>query len=158
MGDLYYRDPALFESQRMVTSLVHRISVTLRSPRSVLGVCASPSGLVMGPVYFVHHTKRGGENTWEKFIPDPGSVREVHTSAEWVLVVEKHAVYQTLQTSHFLEQGLVYGITAPGALVTGKGYPDLATRWMLRELAQKMPSPHILFLLDADPHGVDIFR
>jgi len=54
----------------------------------------------------------------------------------WVLIVEKEAVFQTLcqlrltRLEHILGRGL---------LITGKGYPDVATRHLVKSLADALP-------------------
>lgn len=154
-SDMFYRDPTLFGSQRTVDSMVARACLTLGLPRSALGVCATPNGLVYGCVQFAP-----GEPCAlvERLIPDASQITHVRSRAAWVLVVEKHAVYQTLRSLDFLTLGPTYGVAAPGALVTGKGYPDQATRALLARWAQTQRAPHLFFLLDGDPHGVDILR
>ena len=43
-------------------------------------------------------------------------------------------------------------------ILTGKGYPDLATRKLLRRLAYKeMTESYYFALVDGDPHGFEIF-
>ncbi|WFD38993.1 endodeoxyribonuclease [Malassezia japonica] len=149
--EIYYRDPSLFGSQRTVDSMIARACMTLNLSRAALSVCATPRSVVWGPIGF------GGQaQLAEQTIPDPAHVSSLVSSAEWIVIVEKHAVYQTLRTIDFL--GQVGGHLPPGAVVTGKGYPDHATRWMLGELARHASSTHLLFLVDSDPHGVDIFR
>lgn len=131
--------------------MITRACMTLNLSRAALGVCATPRGVVWGPIGF------GGDvHLAEQTIPDPAHVSSLVSSAVWIMVVEKHAMYQTLRAIDFL--GQVRGHLPPGAVVTGKGYPDHATRWMLGELARHTSATHLLFLVDSDPHGVDIFR
>jgi DNA topoisomerase VI subunit A len=68
-----------------------------------------------------------------------------------VIVVEKEATFNAiLQDASALQSRI-----GPFILVTGKGYPCLATRellWMLEQLFR----PRILGLFDYDPHGLAI--
>lgn len=177
--DIFYRDVGLFLTQRIVDSMVCRIELTLGLPRSALGVSATPKGMVTGPVCFrmaLGYTgKRSGTSqapsvggTTEQVIPDLSAYTRATTSASWVLIVEKDAVYETLRACDFLSQGRQFGVRSPGVLLTGKGYPDVSTRWLVRELA--LEPVHLFFLMDAgrcghvrvaltpDPHGIDILR
>ena len=50
-----------------------------------------------------------------------------------------------------------YPATANCLLLTGKGYPDVATRRMLSRLSEELRLPAYA-LMDGDPHGADIAR
>ncbi|KAG8990999.1 endodeoxyribonuclease [Tulasnella sp. 427] len=72
----------------------------------------------------------------------------------FVLVVEKEAVFQTLCRIGFPRHELLIG---SGIIVTGKGYPDVATRELVNTFSNELPdSIPILALVDADPHGIEI--
>jgi len=48
-------------------------------------------------------------------------------------------------------------LPGPGIVITGKGYPDVATRQLVKTLADNLPSHiPILALVDADAYGLDI--
>lgn len=162
---MYYRDTALFATQRIVDDMVERIALTLQVPRAELGVSATPKGLVAGPVFF--GKSQGRESTQHatsQLIPDPAQGQSVSACVDWVLIVEKDAIFEMLMSHSFLKQSLAYHISGTGCLVTGKGYPDVATRWLLSEIAKQCPryisTNRALFyvLVDADPHGIDILR
>lgn len=150
--DMYYRDPPLFRTQHAVDTMVTRACLTLALPREALGVCATPRSLVYGPVSL----DGSRPETREQLIPDPGPL-PVQCEAAWVLVVEKHAIYQTMRSTAFLDLASTYHFP-PGALVTGKGYPDYATRTLLSLLLREKKRLRVFFLVDADAHGVDIVR
>lgn len=164
LSDIFYRDPGLFLSQRRVDSMIVRVCMTFLCTRASLNITAAPRSVVAGPVCF-HTTKNEhgmrmsrGASSAEQLIPDPSMVHGVACRANWVLVVEKHAVFQTLCSQRFLDHVHQYGIAQPGIVMTGKGYPDHAARWLLGELVRTQQCGHIYFLVDADPHGVDIIR
>ncbi|KAH8083802.1 Spo11/DNA topoisomerase VI subunit A [Cristinia sonorae] len=49
------------------------------------------------------------------------------------------------------------GHCGQGIIITGKGYPDVATRQLVCTLADNLPaSVSIMALVDADPYGIDI--
>lgn len=113
----------LFQNQRTVDVIVDRLCLTLGCSRASLHVCASPRSVVLGPLQFVLRsrsieTRASQRSTGEQLIPDPAYVQTVRTSAAWVVVVEKHAVYQTLCASDFLAQAKRYGVTGLGLLMT----------------------------------------
>ena len=70
-----------------------------------------------------------------------------------VLVVEKEATF------HWLQQETPYlrSILGDFILVTGKGYPCLATRQLLFALEIKYPNINIFGIFDYDPYGIDIY-
>ena len=70
--------------------------------------------------------------------------------ADFVLVVEKDAVFQRL-----LEE-MIFSVPefSRVVLVTGKGVPDLSTRQLVSYLSHELP---ILILTDCDPYGLEIF-
>lgn len=146
--DLFYRHPTLFRTQRVVDGLVDDLAATFCVPRAALGVVASAKGLLHGDVVI------GGRH----FLADgggvlvPGELGDVVLGSQlaWVLVVEKEAVFRALACAHGKR----------GVVVTGKGYPDVATREVVRLLAAARRSDgarlRMFVLVDLDPHGVDI--
>lgn len=76
------------------------------------------------------------------------NVTAIRTKAEFVLIIEKDAVFQKL-----LEENCPRILNC--ILVTGKGYPDVATRMLVKTLSEKINLP-VYIVVDADPFGVDI--
>lgn len=76
------------------------------------------------------------------------NVTSIRVKANFVLVIEKDAVFQKL-----LEENCSRALKC--ILVTGKGYPDVATRMLVKMLSEKMNLP-VYIVVDADPFGVDI--
>ncbi|KAL0119769.1 hypothetical protein PUN28_007896 [Cardiocondyla obscurior] len=76
------------------------------------------------------------------------NVASIRAKADLVLVIEKDAVFQKL-----LEENCSHTLRC--ILVTGKGYPDVATRMLVKMLSEKMDLP-VYIVVDADPFGVDI--
>lgn len=77
------------------------------------------------------------------------------SSVCWILVIEKEATFRSV-ASNFWDR-----ISTEGVIITGKGYPDLATRALLRFLSTASPrngfaSPPVYGLADFDPDGVAI--
>lgn len=76
------------------------------------------------------------------------NVTSLTTSATFVLVVEKDTVFDIL-----LRENCPRSLNC--ILITGKGYPDMATRMLVTTLADKAQLP-VYVLVDSDPHGVEI--
>ncbi|SHO78220.1 Similar to S.cerevisiae protein SPO11 (Meiosis-specific protein that initiates meiotic recombination) [Malassezia sympodialis ATCC 42132] len=155
--DIFYRDPILFGTQAKADSMLARLALTLQCSRSSLNICASPRSIALGPLDFIGRNSISRCLHKEQLIPDALDPAHIRTSASWALVVEKHAIFQTLQSCNFLHHAATYGITGAGLLITGKGYPDYAVRSFLWLLGTSF-NLKIFILMDADPHGLDIAR
>ncbi|BGP16475.1 hypothetical protein JCM10213_007919 [Rhodosporidiobolus nylandii] len=152
--DLYYRDVALFLKQHAVDTLVEDIAATLQVRRSDLNVVAAAKGLFAGALTIVTSDGKELAGDGQGALVPPGQAIEelVPDDVSWVLVVEKEAVFQTLCTSPLLGDANI----GNGILLAGKGYPDLATRELVKRLSDELPSVPLLALVDADPHGLEI--
>ncbi|WKY04796.1 hypothetical protein Q1695_005647 [Nippostrongylus brasiliensis] len=73
----------------------------------------------------------------------------VVSDAQFILVVEKDAIFQKM-----LDEGY-FTVLPASVIVTGKGYPDICTRLVLRWLVGRLAVP-IYGLFDSDPHGIEI--
>jgi len=76
------------------------------------------------------------------------NITSIRVKAEFVLIIEKDAIFQKL-----LEENCSRVLRC--ILVTGKGYPDVATRMLVKMLSEKMNLP-VYIIVDADPFGIDI--
>lgn len=79
------------------------------------------------------------------------------TKVRWIVVMEKEATFRSTASSSFWET-----ILREGVIITGKGYPDIATRALLHFLSTPSPwngfaSPPVYGLVDLDPDGLAIF-
>ncbi|KAI9807247.1 MAG: hypothetical protein M1825_005965 [Sarcosagium campestre] len=90
-------------------------------------------------------------------VPSQKEVGNIDASdVDWVLVIEKEATFRSLT----LRKAWDSPTLGKGVLVTGKGYPDIATRAFLRLLSSTQgvtgypPTMHAL--VDYDPHGISI--
>ena len=111
----------------------------------MLNVTAVAKGLVAGVVSFcrrdgaVINAANDREGILVPSLRDVLSVDII--KVKWVLVIEKEATH--------------------GVIMTGKGYPDIATRALLRFLSTPSPlngfaSPPVYGLVDCDPDGLAI--
>lgn len=148
--ELYYRDVELFGNQESVNKAVNDLCAMLNVQEFELGVTSSSKGLVAGDLTII----TGDENincAKPRAVPqNPSSIESFETSAEFVLVVEKDTVFQRLVTDEIFSE-----ISEKVILVTGKGYPDVNTRMLLKKLSTETELP-IYIVVDADPHGIEI--
>ncbi|KAH7108078.1 Spo11/DNA topoisomerase VI subunit A [Auriculariales sp. MPI-PUGE-AT-0066] len=175
--DIYYQDVKLFQSQALVNSLVDDLAATCGVARRDLNISASRKGLICGSGISIH-TKSGATifvfDDESVLIPSMESVVSIAVSPElsWILVIEKDvrvyrlsfiyalyltpskAIFETLCRARLTTHSALPG---RGLVITGKGYPDIATRQLVAWLSNETNIP-LLALMDGDVHGIDIFR
>ncbi|KAH7342004.1 Spo11/DNA topoisomerase VI subunit A [Rhizoctonia solani] len=157
--DIFYNDVKLFGKQATVDTLVDDLAITLGLKRGDLGIKAALKGLFCGSALTLTTTKGEvikGLDFEETLIPMGEDIVNVNVDEDlgWVLIVEKEAIFQTLCTLGFTS---VHTSIGKGIIITGKGYPDLATRQLVSVFSNDLPERiPILCLVDADPHGMDI--
>nr|POE88761.1 meiotic recombination protein spo11-2 [Quercus suber] len=158
--ELFYKllcdSPAYFTSQLQVNRTIQDVVALLRCSRFSLGIMASSRGLVAGRLLLQEpneevvdcsacgssgHAISGDLNLLEKLI--------LKTDARYIIVVEKHAIFQRLAEDRIFNQ-------IPSILITAKGYPDIATRFLLHRLSRAFPDLPILALVDWNPAGLAI--
>ncbi|KAM6977615.1 meiotic recombination protein SPO11 [Aplochiton taeniatus] len=151
--DIYYNDTQLFGSQRAVDFIVDDISCMLKVPRRTLHVLATSKGLISGDLrYLEQDGTRVDCHSSSTAIPvssNVGGIRNIVSSAKFVLIVEKDATFQRLLDDGFCTK------LSPCILITGKGIPDVNSRLMVRKLWDTLHIP-IFALVDADPYGIEI--
>ncbi|XP_006614168.2 meiotic recombination protein W68 [Apis dorsata] len=153
---LYYdlkneRTSNLVPEQRCLDQAVHHVANLLNCAPWELNLLPTSKGLVAGELTLtladnriIDCTVAGGA-----LIPHLASnVISVRSKAKLVLIVEKDAVFQKL-----LEDDCTSSLNC--ILVTGKGYPDVATRMLVKLLSEKLELP-VYIIVDADPFGIDI--
>ncbi|KAJ3045360.1 endodeoxyribonuclease [Rhizophlyctis rosea] len=183
--DIYYRDVTKFKSQKMVDEIVEDLACTFAVPRHCLSVVAASKGLVSGALKI--HMKDGSFIDCDQagdqglLIPPSEQIADLMTNAKFVLVVEKEATFRTLLSIGCASQ------LGPCIIITGKGYPDVSTRKLVRRLSEhqsvamrttgvsptdvanigeatveghgieEKEYPPVFALVDCDPHGLEIF-
>ncbi|UCE13928.1 MAG: hypothetical protein JSV04_01825 [Candidatus Heimdallarchaeota archaeon] len=150
---LFYRDVNLFENQRVSDGLIEDLGALLRVSRNSMNVIASAKGKVIGRMSFTE----GGDKIdctqglgGHAITPMLDQVENLESDAEFVLVIEKDAVFQDLAEDKFFNY-------LPCVLITASGQPDMATRMFIKRVHEELEIP-ILGFLDADPYGLDILR
>eukprot|EP01134_Creolimax_fragrantissima_P003200 CFRG3200T1 len=150
--DLFYTDVKLFTKQTESDSVIEDVATMIGCTRNSLNVVASEKGVVVGRMKFrddgdlIDCTKMG---VGGKVIPGLiDRVSDIQGDAEFVLLVEKDAVFMRLSEDRFYND-------YPCIIITAKGQPDIATRLFLKRVRQTLKIP-ILGLMDSDPHGLKI--
>lgn len=158
--DMYYRDPALFGRQTVVDRYVDDIAFTFDVPRSMLNVSAVAKGLILGAVSFCRRAGSIVNAAGDRdgmLVPALRDILSVDMKAvTWLLVIEKEASFRSVAASSFWEQA-----GSEGVIITGKGYPDIATRALLHFMSTPSPqngfaAPSVFGLADLDPDGLAI--
>lgn len=159
-SDIYYRDPALFGSQSHVNQYVDDIAFTFGVPRSSLNVNAVAKGLVAGAITLNRRDGSSMDVSQDQegtLIAPANDVLSINLDrVQWIIVIEKEASFRTITTGPLWPL-----ISTQGAVITGKGYPDIATRALLHHLTNpssrnNFAAPPIYGLSDFDPDGLAI--
>ncbi|TPX44741.1 hypothetical protein SeLEV6574_g04304 [Synchytrium endobioticum] len=166
--DIYYQDPQFFATQRNVDSAIEDIACTIQVPRYCLNIVAGAKGLFAGPIRIISSNgnvvadgTRGGDQG--QIVPSEDKISRIvlAPTVSSILVIEKEGSFRTL-----LQAGCGR-LASPSAnqqqrmfenlvVITGKGYPDVAARVLLKRISTSHPHVRILGLMDCDPHGLDI--
>ncbi|KAL0022978.1 hypothetical protein WJX79_000837 [Trebouxia sp. C0005] len=155
--DLYYRllHPPIFSTTRDVHEAIQDTVSLLRVPRSCLNICCSSRGAVSGLLHVQEHQNEPWIDCCASGCKTlPGDCNAIfnycfQTTAQYILVVEKDAIFQRLVEDGFCN-------LAPSIMLTAKGMPDLSTRVFLRQLHEAFPQLPVLGLVDWNPSGVAI--
>ncbi|XP_057968460.1 meiotic recombination protein SPO11-2 isoform X2 [Malania oleifera] len=158
--ELFYKllcgSPEYFTSQLQVNRTIQDVVALLRCSRYSLGIIASSRGAVAGRLWLQEpnqevvdcstcgssgHAISGDLNLLEKMA--------MRTDARYIIVVEKHAIF------HRLAEDCIFN-TIPSILITARGYPDIATRFLLHRMSRAFPDLPILALVDWNPAGLAI--
>ncbi|KAL8543576.1 hypothetical protein ACS0TY_004224 [Phlomoides rotata] len=158
--ELFYKllcdSPQFFTSQSQVNRSIQDLVALLRCSRYSLGIMAASRGAVAGRLLLQEPNQdvvdcsacgssgyaiSGDLDLLEKLV--------MKSDARYIIVVEKHAIFQRLA-----EDGLFNLI--PCILITAKGYPDIGTRFLLHRMSREFPELPILGLVDWNPAGLAI--
>lgn len=159
--DLYYytlhtiedTDVETFNSQDESNNVFQDIEVLTGLLREQMGIVAESRGAMVGEAVL---ESRGNKIDCSKFgigaFNIPSLCDQIHildVDAEYVLVVEKDAIFQRLNDYEYWRKNKC-------VLITGKGQADRATRRMVRRLNEDWELP-VYVLTDADPYGWYIY-
>ncbi len=163
--DLYYMlkrtipgtDENTFEEQEESDPIIEDIEAAMNTLRENLHLHAEQKGTLAGPLVLqepkfgteTECTKMGASGYGIPSICEPDTVKLKSSSADFVLVVEKDAIWQRLNEDHFWR-------THNCIVITGKGQPDRGTRRMINRLHNELKLP-VYVLTDADVWGYYIY-
>ena len=149
-----------FDEQGETDTLIEDIEVAIDVLREDLNVIATPTGVITGNMIVTSIDKDG-----EEFRKDltqqgtegasvPANVRPdtyllENNGAEFILVIEKFAVFNLLSQDKFWKSNNCI-------LLTGKGQPSRAERRLLRRMVNEFEIPAYVFT-DMDPWGYYIY-
>jgi meiotic recombination protein SPO11 len=159
--EVYYLHAEYFCNQQEANAAVTAACSRLGLARHELGILAAPRGWIMGPidiscaVGITPHDDAAPrpfsdfEHLGPRSVPPAAVFQDlqiVNHGCEFILVVEKECIFRRLVEDGFWRGRL--GGPGPCALVTGCGFPDLATRALLWQLHRALPSLPIFGLSD----------
>ncbi|OYT41072.1 MAG: DNA topoisomerase VI [Desulfurococcales archaeon ex4484_58] len=155
-----YRDPRgklyrenTWDEQRESDSVIRDLEVFLGVLREEMLILSKEKGKVVGNLVI-----KSGDDTIDlskmghgaySIEPTPDLIEFKDVDAEYVLVVEKDAVFQQLHRYGFWKK-------YKAILITSAGQPDRATRRFVRRLNEELKLP-VYILADSDPYGYYIY-
>ncbi|CAI5448365.1 unnamed protein product [Caenorhabditis angaria] len=149
--ELFYERKDVYRNQGVADRCLQRLCTLLEETRANLNILSCSKGILRGPVSFL--TQSIGiidGKTQNILLSEELSDCSIINDARFILVIEKESSFQKLLDERF------FFFMPDCLLVTGKGYPDICTRLVLKTLVDKLNIP-IFGLFDGDPHGIEIF-
>lgn len=146
-----------FDIQGESDPIIEDVETMVDALREQLSLIAVPKGVISGPLVVEDH-KSGDTLDFTKMGSGGGTVPPIveqeyfdfrEVNADFVLVVEKFAVWNLLNQSKYWK-------SANCILLTGKGQPARAERRLLNRLANEAKLPVYVFA-DLDPWGYYIY-
>jgi len=142
-----------FDDQSESDEVIEDIEVMTGFLREEMGVMFDAKGRAAGSITIrskgqTIRLDQMGVGAWA-IPPNVDDVEIASVDADFVLVVEKGAVFERLNNEEFWRKMRC-------VLITGKGQPDRGTRRFVRRLAEEFGLP-VYVLTDADPYGVYIY-
>eukprot|EP00252_Welwitschia_mirabilis_P016568 TRINITY_DN3655_c0_g1_i4.p1 TRINITY_DN3655_c0_g1~~TRINITY_DN3655_c0_g1_i4.p1 ORF type:complete len:269 (-),score=31.93 TRINITY_DN3655_c0_g1_i4:70-876(-) len=150
--EIFYKllcdSPKYFSCQAHVNCAIQDVVALIQCSRNSLGIMASSRGEVVGRL-LIHepngntvncsllgptgHIINGNLNVVKKWV--------FETDSRYIILVEKDAIFQRLAEDRIFNY-------IPSILISGKGYPDLASRFLLHHLNRSFPALRIFALVD----------
>jgi len=175
--DVYYALKHLFKRQNECNTTILELGLVLGLRRHELNIIPISKGLVTGLFRFRFNSDTSSNGTddvsgsghcqsdWFNCasLADSGGsisittewtttnvediVVQVHDSVRFIVVIEKEGVFQRLLEDRFIS-------LIPCIMVTGSGFPDIATRALVAKISAKVPSLQVLGVCDYNPYGL----
>ncbi len=172
--EVFYVFVTHFRNQRECDSVILDVAKVLGVSRRSLGLFASPKGWFCGCVEITRRgtlpsgknvsgtidgtalfsiqglpiTKEWTERDDNGCTDDGVEIKVFSKGAKVILVIEKEGVYNRLSEERIFDR-------YPCILVTGKGFPDLATRALVSTLHRELRLP-VAGICDCNPFGISV--
>ncbi len=142
-----------WEEQKESDSVIRDIEVLIDMLREEMLILSKEKGKVVGDMRIksgddIIDLSKMGHGAYS-IEPTPDFIEFKDVNAEFVLVIEKDAVFQQLHRAGFWKK-------YKALLITSAGQPDRATRRFVRRLNEELGLP-VYILTDADPYGWYIY-
>ena len=146
-----------FDDQDESDSIIEDVEVIIDALREELGLIAVPKGVIAGPLTvedtptgdIIDYTKMGAAGGAIPASVEPENFRFKKCTADYILVVEKYAVWNLLNQQRYWEKNNCI-------LMTGKGQPARAERRLLARFERELKIPIYIFA-DLDVYGYYIY-
>ena len=157
---IIYREPGgrkheenTWDEQRESDAVIRDIEVLTGLLREEMLILSKEKGKVVGNMRIrsggdIIDLSKMGHGAYA-IEPTPDLIEFIDVDAEYVLVVEKDAVFQQLHRVGYWKRH-------KAILITSAGQPDRATRRFVRRLNEELGLP-VYILTDADPYGWYIY-
>lgn len=150
-------DENTFDTQDESNPLIEDVEVLINVLRENLGLIATPKGVLAGPIKIkdvksgdlLDFTKMGSAGGAIPAIVEENVFQIKECSADYILVVEKYAVWNRLNEDRYWKKNNCL-------VMTGKGQPARAERRLLHRLSNELKIPVYIFT-DMDPYGYYIY-
>ena len=147
------RSEETWNDQRESNAVIQDIEVATGLLREHMGIMHDAKGKIVGNVIirskgYEIDLSRMGSGAYA-IPPNADRLEIVRVDADYVLVVEKDAIFERLNEEEFWRKHKCI-------LITGKGQPDRSTRRMVRRLWEEFGLP-VYILTDADSYGFYIY-
>ncbi len=142
-----------WNDQRESNAVIQDIEVATGLLREHMGIMHDAKGKIVGNVIirskgYEIDLSRMGSGAYA-IPPNVDKIEILKVDADYVLVVEKDAIFERLNEEEFWKRNRA-------VLITGKGQPDRATRRIVRRLWEEFGLP-VYILTDCDAYGFAIY-
>lgn len=144
-----------FDEQSESDPVIEDLEVTLQSLREELGLFAEPKGAMVGPMTIVDNgdtidLSRMGSGGWAiPSIVEEDIIQFQNSSAKFVLLIEKGAVWRRFSEDRFWEKHKCM-------IIHGGGQPPRGVRRLMSRMHNELRLP-VYVLVDNDPWGYYIY-
>ncbi|TFF89395.1 MAG: hypothetical protein EU548_07550 [Promethearchaeota archaeon] len=147
--DVFYTDVKLFKDQKNSDKSIEDVATMLYTTRNATHIVANPRGSCVGRLRIrdqndIIDLESLGSGSWT-ISPYLDQIEIIESDAEFILVIEKHAVMQQLLEARYWRR-------YPCILLTAQGVGNVATRMFLKRLTKELNLP-CFTLVDSDPYG-----